>query len=52
MSDPMGNWTDRLQDLNTETNPDAADEFVHDLYMAAQEDLDEQRAKADFDREE
>jgi hypothetical protein len=56
MSDPLGPWTEHLRDLTDKSNPDAADDtaarFVHDLYAAAQQDLDEQRAEADFEREE
>ncbi|SCD74899.1 hypothetical protein GA0115240_122310 [Streptomyces sp. DvalAA-14] len=52
MSDPIPDWTDRMRDLTEDLNPETCDRFVRDLYEAAQNDLDEQRAKADFDREE
>lgn len=53
MSDPLGSWTEHLKDLtNTRTTDDAEAQFVRDLYVAAQDDLDEQRAEADDQREE
>ncbi|MFI5757749.1 hypothetical protein [Streptomyces sp. NPDC051569] len=52
MSDPIDTWTHRLQDLTSELNPDRAHRFVEDVYRAAQADLDEKRAEAEFEREE
>ncbi|MFJ4923522.1 hypothetical protein [Streptomyces sp. NPDC088725] len=52
MSDPRETWTSRLRDLSDEVPPENAERFVNDLYAAAQADLDEQRAQADFEREE
>ncbi|MEO3764181.1 hypothetical protein [Streptomyces sp. B5E4] len=50
--DPHGEWTSRLLSLGPGIPPAAAREFVHDLYVHAQSDLDEERAEADFEREE
>ncbi|WP_225801024.1 hypothetical protein [Streptomyces sp. NK15101] len=50
--DPLGSWTGRLLRLGVGISPDDARRFVHDLYAQAQSDLDEERAKADFEREE
>ncbi|WP_218839485.1 hypothetical protein, partial [Streptomyces albidoflavus] len=52
MSDPMETWTDRLRDTAPELEENRARSFVHDLYTAAQNDLGEEEAEADFEREE
>ncbi|MFC4033209.1 hypothetical protein ACFO3J_17180 [Streptomyces polygonati] len=52
MTDPMGTWTDRMQELSEELPAETCHRFVRDVYEAAQDDLDEQRAEADFAREE
>jgi hypothetical protein len=53
MSDPLGPWTEHLKDMtNNRATDDAEARFVRDLYVAAQQDLDEQRAEADDRREE
>jgi hypothetical protein len=50
--DPLGPWTDRLVRLDPGISPQDARGFVHDLYVRAQADRDEERAEADFEREE
>ncbi|MER6345241.1 hypothetical protein ACWC10_15210 [Streptomyces sp. NPDC001595] len=50
--DPLAPWTDRLLRLGPGIPPEDARRFVHDLYTRAQADSDEERAEADFEREE
>jgi hypothetical protein len=50
--DPLVLWTDRLLRLGPGIPPEDARAFVHDLYARAQADRDEERAEADFEREE
>lgn len=50
--DPHGVWTGRLLRLGVGISPEDARNFVHDLYAQAQSDLDDERAEADFEREE
>ncbi|MEU6112261.1 hypothetical protein ABZ853_28135 [Streptomyces albidoflavus] len=52
MSDPIEIWTDRLRDTAPGLEENRARSFVHDLYTAAQNDLGEEEAEADFEREE
>ncbi len=52
MSDPIETWTDRLRDTAPGLEENRARSFVHDLYTAAQNDLGEEEAEADFEREE
>ncbi|GHJ92396.1 MULTISPECIES: hypothetical protein [Streptomyces] len=51
-ADPLAAWTARLLGLGTGISPEDADAFVRDLYAHAQSDLDEERAEADYVREE
>ncbi|MFF5635951.1 hypothetical protein [Streptomyces sp. NPDC012825] len=50
--DPLALWTDRLLRFGTGIPPEDARTFVRELYAAGQADRDEERAKADFEREE
>lgn len=50
--DPLAPWTDRLLRLGDGVAPEAARSFVHELYVQAQADIDEERAEAEFEREE
>ncbi|GHJ92407.1 hypothetical protein SNE510_19260 [Streptomyces sp. NE5-10] len=50
--DPHHAWTPRLSSLGPGTAPGRAREFVHELHAHAQSDLDDERAEADFEREE
>ncbi|CAM5399608.1 hypothetical protein SDIAM103S_02329 [Streptomyces diastaticus subsp. diastaticus] len=52
MSDPIDTWTDRLRDTAPGIEENRARAFVHDLYTAAQNDLGEEVAEADYEREE
>ncbi|MEU2660086.1 hypothetical protein ABZ615_32800 [Streptomyces sp. NPDC007325] len=51
-TDPLAGWTARLLRLGPGISQDDARAFVHDLYAHAQSTLDEERAEADFAREE
>ncbi|GAA3942061.1 hypothetical protein GCM10022244_57470 [Streptomyces gulbargensis] len=50
--DPFGPWTERLLGLADGISREDARQFVHDLYTHAQSDLDQERAEADFERDE
>lgn len=50
--DPLASWTDRLLRLGADISPEDARRFVHDLYARAQADVDDERAEAEFQREE
>ncbi|MEU3607083.1 hypothetical protein AB0E83_16795 [Streptomyces sp. NPDC035033] len=50
--DPLAAWTERLLRLGGGISPEDARTFVHDLYTHAQSDRDEERATAEFEREE
>ncbi|MFJ1601372.1 hypothetical protein [Streptomyces sp. NPDC088261] len=54
MSDPIDDWTSRLQDMagEKESGTEDARRFVKDLYTAAQVEQDRTRAQAEFEREE
>ncbi|MET8555425.1 hypothetical protein ABZV64_10720 [Streptomyces sp. NPDC004959] len=45
-------WTVRLRETAPGTEEETARGFVRELYDAAREDLDEEAAQADFEREE
>jgi hypothetical protein len=45
-------WTDRLLTLAPGLPPEQARLYVHDLYFAAQRDLDRGQTEADFERDE
>ncbi|GGR11557.1 hypothetical protein GCM10010497_11780 [Streptomyces cinereoruber] len=50
--DPLAPWTDRLLRLGAGIPPEDARTFVRELYATAQADRDDERAEADFEREE
>ncbi|MER5951725.1 hypothetical protein ABT127_37375 [Streptomyces sp. NPDC001904] len=50
--DPHREWTQRLTSLGPDIPADKARKFVHELYDHAQADLDDERAEAEFEREE
>ncbi|WP_158708626.1 hypothetical protein [Streptomyces bikiniensis] len=50
--DPLAPRTDRPLRLGTGIPPEDARTFVRELYAAARADRDEERAEADFEREE
>lgn len=52
MTEPADVWVNRLKDLTGDSSGKQAEEFVHDLYAAAQKELDAQRAQAEYEREE
>lgn len=52
MSESPDFWVERLKDLSREPSEEQAKAFVDELYSAAQEDLDTQRAQAEYEREE
>ncbi|MGW3667047.1 hypothetical protein [Streptomyces sp. NPDC005141] len=45
-------WADRVQDLSKTPDSQAAKKMVADIYRTAQDELDAQRAQAEFEREE
>lgn len=48
----IDSWTERLLTLTPTLDRMVARTFVHDLYHAAQADLDSVKAQADLEREE
>ncbi|MFJ2394485.1 MULTISPECIES: hypothetical protein [unclassified Streptomyces] len=53
MTEPSDKWVDRLKNLTGDSPGEKkAEEFVHDLYTTAQNELDAQRAQAELEREE
>ncbi|MFJ5274527.1 hypothetical protein [Streptomyces sp. NPDC088358] len=53
MTEPNDTWVNRLKDLTGDSPGEKkAEEFVHDLYTTAQNELDAQRAQAEYEREE
>ncbi|WP_338701917.1 hypothetical protein V2W30_31655 [Streptomyces sp. Q6] len=50
--DPHDAWTRRLPALGPGISQDSARQFVSDLYAHAQSGLDDERAEAEFEREE
>ncbi|PVE11827.1 hypothetical protein OIE62_33815 [Streptomyces scopuliridis] len=45
-------WADRIRKVSSADDPQAARKLAGDIYRAAQEDLDAQRARAELEREE
>ncbi|MFE4373859.1 hypothetical protein ACFRMN_37625 [Streptomyces sp. NPDC056835] len=45
-------WADRIRTVSSERDPQAARKLARDIYRAAQEDLDTERARAELEREE
>jgi hypothetical protein len=52
MSEPYDTWVERLQDVADKGDEERAKKFVRELYDTAQEDLDNERRQAEFEREE
>ncbi len=48
----MDEWVDSVQRLSGESDAQSAKNVVADIYRAAQDELDAQRAQAEFEREE
>ncbi|MEV5172413.1 hypothetical protein AB0L10_15300 [Streptomyces flaveolus] len=48
----MDEWVDSVQRLSEESDAQSAKNVVADIYRAAQDELDAQRAQAEFEREE
>ncbi|MET8562721.1 hypothetical protein ABZV75_19745 [Streptomyces flaveolus] len=48
----MDEWVDSVQRLSRESDAQSAKNVVADIYRAAQDELDAQRAQAEFEREE
>ncbi|MET7434745.1 MULTISPECIES: hypothetical protein [Streptomyces] len=48
----MDEWVDSVQRLSEESDAKSAKNVVADIYRAAQDELDAQRAQAEFEREE
>jgi hypothetical protein len=45
-------WADRIRTVSSTSDPQAARKLAGDIYRAAQEDLDAERARAEYEREE
>ncbi|MEV4971082.1 hypothetical protein [Streptomyces scopuliridis] len=45
-------WADRIRKVSSADDPKAARKLAGDIYRAAQEDLDAERARAELEREE
>ncbi|MFE3137947.1 hypothetical protein [Streptomyces scopuliridis] len=45
-------WADRIRKVSSADDPQAARKLARDIYRAAQEDLDAERARAELEREE
>ncbi|MFE2032357.1 hypothetical protein ACFXBB_03650 [Streptomyces scopuliridis] len=45
-------WADRIRKVSAADDPQAARKLARDIYRAAQEDLDAERARAELEREE
>ncbi|MFE4533653.1 hypothetical protein ACFRKB_01115 [Streptomyces scopuliridis] len=45
-------WADRIRKVSSADDPQAARKLAGDIYRAAQEDLDAERARAELEREE
>ncbi|MEU9284556.1 hypothetical protein AB0D57_07435 [Streptomyces sp. NPDC048275] len=45
-------WADRIRTVSSTSDPQAARKLAGDIYRAAQDELDAERARAEFEREE
>ncbi|WP_169317308.1 hypothetical protein [Actinacidiphila oryziradicis] len=45
-------WADRIRDASSGSDDQAVRRVVSDIYRAAQDELDEKRAQAEYEREE
>ncbi|MGW3660484.1 hypothetical protein ACWD6R_34700 [Streptomyces sp. NPDC005151] len=45
-------WADRIRDASSGSDAHAVRKVVSDIYRAAQDELDEKRAQAEYEREE
>lgn len=52
MSEPAEAWVKQMRDLRESSSQDEADALARKMYDAAQKDLDDQRAQAEYEREE
>ncbi|MEU0280886.1 hypothetical protein ACIOGX_26460 [Streptomyces sp. NPDC088147] len=48
----MDEWADRIRTVSSADDPQAARKLAGDIYRAAQQDLDTERARAELEREE
>ncbi|RYJ32010.1 hypothetical protein CU044_0377 [Streptomyces sp. L-9-10] len=48
----MEEWADRIRTVSSADDPQAARKLAGDIYRAAQQDLDTERARAELEREE
>ncbi|SEO62653.1 hypothetical protein [Actinacidiphila rubida] len=46
------NWVERVQHLPDKPSQQEAEKLVREVYQSAQKELDDQRAQAEFEREE
>ncbi|WP_329459806.1 hypothetical protein [Streptomyces sp. NBC_01497] len=52
MRESTDDWAERVSNLPTKPSRKEATEIVREVYESAQKDLDDQRAQAEFEREE
>jgi hypothetical protein len=52
MSESTDAWVQRVRDLPEPPSQEEAEALVRKVYEAAQKDLDDQRAQAEYEREE
>ncbi|MEU0837637.1 hypothetical protein [Streptomyces sp. NPDC005969] len=45
-------WADRIRDASSGSDVKAVRKVVNDIYRAAQDELDKERAQAEYEREE
>jgi len=45
-------WVERIKKIDGDSGETEVRELVHEVYQTAQKDLDDQRADAEFEREE
>ena len=52
MKESADTWVERVRSLPAKPSREEAEALIHDVYESAQKDLDDQRAQAEFEREE
>ena len=52
MTEFADNWVERVRNLPEKPSQQEAEALIRDVYESAQKDLDDQRAQAEFEREE
>ena len=52
MTESADVWVERVRALTEQSSKQEAEDLVRDVYESAQKELDDQRAQAEFEREE